>query len=478
MSRTWQHSPGRLQPGAPDHRPELSPDAHPTHAVHGERQDPTTHDHTNYDPGAANTPDPRGGETTRGGATRRQLEPKPDQTLSRRTDYSATSRTACTVTRQRTPSQDRTEYSQNTYYSHITRGDACDPTQEPAPSQHTDYSDRTTNQSTNAVPCRRTPSPNHTEYSAQDTDHCGTPHHEAPHCDNRDESPGPGPQPETMAAEITQPSPPEDHTQEAPLSVSSGTSGTAMDIHSEPPTPPEAHDPPLESLPSRLDISKNRDPMNLDNGPLQDSIQRVLQVAADARQQPTWSLYRALNEADQRITSRGSNRDPSAYIQELRRDIHHAQQQSPEGVVVQGLESGRETKTGAWTNLTRAPHAEEALDFIQETDALPPATLEETAEALVLTLHSWTRGHTIVLHDKTGPPYARTATCPPSIAATGEAHLEWKPEREDDEYTLVHATRHGHREEKELRPSPPRPPHRDQPPDDGPCTDSWPMPAP
>ena len=27
MSRTWQHSPGRLQPGAPDHRPELSTDA-------------------------------------------------------------------------------------------------------------------------------------------------------------------------------------------------------------------------------------------------------------------------------------------------------------------------------------------------------------------------------------------------------------------------------------------------------------------
>ena len=40
---------------------------------------------------------------------------------------------------------------------------------------------------------------------------------------------------------------------------------------------------------------------------------------------------------------------------------------------------GRETKTGAWTNLTRAPHAEEALDFIQESDATPPATLEETA---------------------------------------------------------------------------------------------------
>ena len=176
----------------------------------------------------------------------------------------------------------------------------------------------------------------------------------------------------------------------------------------------------------------------------------MLQVAADAHQQPTWSLYRALNEADQRITSPGSNRDPGAYIQELRRDIHNAKQQSPEGVVVQG----RETKTGAWTNLTRAPHAEEALDFIQESDVPPPATLEETAEALVRILHSWTRGHTIVLHDKTGPPYARTATCRPSIAATGEAHLKWKPEREDDEYTLVHATRHGHREEKEPTPEP------------------------
>ena len=345
-------------------------------------------------------PSPGGGRQHGGGTKRRQLEPEPDQTLSQDTDYSATSRTASTVTRQRTPSQDCTEYSQNTYYSHITRGDAYDPKQDPAPSQHTDYSDRTTNQSTNAAPCRRTPSPNHTEYSAQDTDHCGTPQRESPHCDNRDDSPEPGPQTETMAAEITQPSPPEDHTHEAPLSVSSGTSGTAMDIHSQLPTPPEANDPPLESLPSGLDISTNHDPMDLDNDPLQDSIQRVLQVAADAHQQPTWSLYRALNEADQRITSTGSNRDPGAYIQELRRDIHNAQQQSPEGVVVQG----RETKTGARTNLTRAPHAEEALDFIQESDAPPPATLEETAEALILTLHSWTRGHTIVLHDKTGPP--------------------------------------------------------------------------
>ena len=64
-----------------------------------------------------------------------------------------------------------------------------------------------------------------------------------------------------------------------------------------------------------------------------------------------------------------------------------------------------------WTNLGGAPHAKDALAFIQESDASPPATLEETAAALVLTLHSRTRGHTIVLHDKMGPPYAHTATC-------------------------------------------------------------------
>ena len=41
------------------------------------------------------------------------------------------------------------------------------------------------------------------------------------------------------------------------------------------------------------------------------------------------------------ITDTVSNRDPGAYIQELRREMQNAQQQSPEGVVVQG----RETKT-------------------------------------------------------------------------------------------------------------------------------------
>ena len=115
---------------------------------------------------------------------------------------------------------------------------------------------------------------------------------------------------------------------------------------------------------------------------------------------------------------------------------------------------GRGTKPGAWANLTGAPRAQVALSCIQESDAPPPATLEQTATALVLTLYSWTRGHTIVLDDKTGPNYARTATCRPTTASTGEAHLEWTSEREDDEYTLVHATRHGHRATEKKEPTP------------------------
>ena len=188
-----------------------------------------------------------------------------------------------------------------------------------------------------------------------------------------------------------------------------------METHSQVSTPPEAPNPPLESLPSGLDVSANHDPMDLENDPLQDSIQRVLQVAAAAHQRTTWSLYRALNETDQRITGTGDNGDPGAYIQELRRDMQNAQQQSPDGVVVQG----GETKAGAWTNLAGAPRAQEALTFIQESDAPPPATLEETAAALVLTLHSWTRGHTIVLHDIKPLPYARIATCRPQTRVHG-----------------------------------------------------------
>ena len=75
-----------------------------------------------------------------------------------------------------------------------------------------------------------------------------------------------------------------------------------METHSHVSTPPEPPNPPLESLPSGHDVSANHDPMDLDNDPLQDSIQRVLQVAAVAHQGPTWSLYRALKETDQRIT--------------------------------------------------------------------------------------------------------------------------------------------------------------------------------
>ena len=115
---------------------------------------------------------------------------------------------------------------------------------------------------------------------------------------------------------------------------------------------------------------------------------------------------------------------------------------------------GRETQTGGWTKLAGSLCAQEALIIIQESDPPPPATHEETAAALVLTLHSWTRGHTIVLHDKTAPPYARTATCRPTNASAGEGHLEWTPELADDEYTLVHATRHRNRATKKEEPTP------------------------
>ena len=139
----------------------------------------------------------------------------------------------------------------------------------------------------------------------------------------------------------------------------------AMKTHSQVSSPLEAPSLPLESLPSGLDISTNHDPMDLDNDPLHDSIQRVLQTAAAAHQRPTCSLYRALNDTDQRITGTGENRDPGAYIQELRKDMQNDQQQSPEGVVVQG----RETKTRAWTNLAGSPRAQEALTFNQQSDA-------------------------------------------------------------------------------------------------------------
>ena len=189
--------------------------------------------------------------------------------------------------------------------------------------------------------------------------------------------------------------------------MSSGTSRTALETHSQVSTPADATNQPPESLLSGLDILVTHEPMDLDNNPLQDIIQRVLQAATAAHQRPTWSLYRALNETDQRTTATEGNRDPGGYIGELRQGIQDARLQSPEGVVVQG----RVSKTGTWTNLARTAHAQEALTFIQESDAQPPATHEQTAAPNVLTLHSWTRGQAIILHDKTGPPYARTAPC-------------------------------------------------------------------
>ena len=220
-------------PRSREHAPGTPPPS-PAHTVYSEHQEPTTQCCTGHYPGTANTTGPQGREMIGETTTRRQLEPEPDQTPSQHTDYSAnaTNQTASTTTRQRTASLDRTEYSQNTNYSHMPRRDINDPEQDSNPSQHTDYSHRTTNQTTNTTPCRRTPSPDCTEYSAQNTDHCSTPHHEPPRHDDRDNAPGLERQTAQLATKATQPSAPEDHTREAPLSVSSGTSGTATDTHS------------------------------------------------------------------------------------------------------------------------------------------------------------------------------------------------------------------------------------------------------
>ena len=170
-----------------------------------------------------------------------------------------------------------------------------DAEQDHTSSQRTDYSGRATNRTTSTTPCRRTPSQDRTGYSAQNTDHCGTPQHKVQHHDDQDNVPGPEPQTAPLTTEATQPRAPEDHTHEAPLFVSRGTSSTALEMHSQVSTPAEAPNPPPESLPNGHDITENHEPMDLDNDPLQDSIQRVLQAAGAAHQRPTWSLYRAVN---------------------------------------------------------------------------------------------------------------------------------------------------------------------------------------
>ena len=119
--------------------------------------------------------------------------------------------------------------------------------------------------------------------------------------------------------------------------------------------------------------------------------------------------------------------------------MHAGGPQKPqEGVVLQK----RVSKAGSWMDLTEARPAQEDLDHIQKSDGLQPATHEETAADLILTLNSWTWNHTIPLHDKIGPPYARTATCWPATAATGAVHLDWTPTQQNDKYTFVHNVSH------------------------------------
>ena len=87
---------------------------------------------------------------------------------------------------------------------------------------------------------------------------------------------------------------------------------------------------------------------------------------------------------------------------------------------------------------TEARHAQEALDQFLDSDDPPPAECEEATLILVLTLHSLTWGHTITVHDKTGPPYARTANCRPTTATVDEVHLDWAPGQGGNEYIVAH----------------------------------------
>ena len=190
-----------------------------------------------------------------------------------------------------------------------------DPEQDHTPSRRTNYRGRAPKRTMSTTTRRRTPSQDRTEYSAQNTDDCHTPQHKAQHHDDQDNVRGPEPQTAPLTTEATQPRTPEEDTHEASLSVSSGTSSTALETHSQVSALAEATNPPSESLPSGLEIPANHEPMDVDNYPLQDSIQRVLQAATAAHQRATWSLYRALKETDQRITGTEEILNPGAYIQ-------------------------------------------------------------------------------------------------------------------------------------------------------------------
>ena len=64
----------------------------------------------------------------------------------------------------------------------------------------------------------------------------------------------------------------------------------------------------------------------------------------------------------------------------------------------------RTSKTWSLMEFMKTQHAQEALDHIQQSGDLPLARDEAIAAGLILALHSWTRNHTVTLHDQTGPP--------------------------------------------------------------------------
>ena len=201
--------------------------------------------------------------------------------------------------------------------------------------------------------------------------------------------------------------------------------------------------------------------MELHDDPVRDSIRHVLQSVTGALdpQRPAWSLYGAPDTAQRQITAAADgSSDPRAYAQRIRRGMQEARQKPTTGVVTQGQVS----KTGCWMELTEARHVQEPLDHIQKSDGPPPTAYKEAAIIIILTLHSWTYNDTITLDDKTGPPYARTATCRHFTASAAEVQLDWRPGRDNDEYTMVHTVHHKNAATEEEHPEqtvtePPRP---------------------
>ena len=136
--------------------------------------------------------------------------------------------------------------------------------------------------------------------------------------------------------------------------------------------------------------------------------------------------------------------------------MQEARKQLPIGVITQGQLSN------SWMALINPQHAQEALDHIQELDDPLRTECEEAALILTLTLHSWTWSPSITLHDKTGPCYARSATCRPGRAFAGQVHLNWTPGGGDDDDTAADRVRRGDvptraEDPEQIKPQPPRP---------------------